>query len=206
MSGTDAAEETAKPTYRERREARAERLRGWSDKRAVKADAALTRARAMGDAIPFGQPILIGHHSEGRDRNYRARINSTTARGYEHQDKSESMAAKAANIESALKSSIYSDDANAVPALEARVAQLEAERDAIKAYNASARKGAPDTSHLSTKQKLELEQARRHMPFSMGKTKNQYPDYGLTNLTGNIARNRKRLAQLKAKAGRASDG
>jgi hypothetical protein len=48
-------------TYRERREARAERLREWADKRAEKAGAAAERASEMGAAIPFGQPILAGH-------------------------------------------------------------------------------------------------------------------------------------------------
>lgn len=33
-----------------------------------------TAARIMGDAIPFGQPLLVDHHSYKRDRNYRARM------------------------------------------------------------------------------------------------------------------------------------
>lgn len=31
-------------------------------------------ARTMGDAIPFGQPLLVDHYSYKRDRNYRARM------------------------------------------------------------------------------------------------------------------------------------
>ena len=34
----------------------------------------------MASVIPFGQPILVGHHSERRDRSYRDRIRSTEDR------------------------------------------------------------------------------------------------------------------------------
>src|SRR4051794_4138295 len=56
-------------TRRERLERRAERLRGWADGRDAKADAAYEASRAATEHIPFGQPILIGHHSE---RGHRA--------------------------------------------------------------------------------------------------------------------------------------
>ncbi|MEE8059026.1 MAG: DUF3560 domain-containing protein [Pseudomonadales bacterium] len=35
------------------------------------------RAKDMAPVIPFGQPILVGHHSEHRDRRYRDRIHNT---------------------------------------------------------------------------------------------------------------------------------
>lgn len=183
-------------TYRERREAKAERLRGWAEKRAEKADAALEQARTMADGIPFGQPILVGHHSEGRDRNYRARITSTYDRSFEHQAKAESMAAKADSIEGALATSIYSDDPDAIEQLEARIAKLEAERTAIKAYNASCRKGSPDASLLTDKQRRDLASVMQHSAYSLGKG-GQFPAYALANLSGNISQQRKRLAQLK---------
>ena len=34
------------------------------------------QAKQMSSMIPFGQPILIGHHSERGDRNYRNRISN----------------------------------------------------------------------------------------------------------------------------------
>jgi hypothetical protein len=64
----------ARMTYRERRERRANRLREWADKRNVRAEAATEQARQLADLIPFGQPILAGHHSEARDRRTRDRI------------------------------------------------------------------------------------------------------------------------------------
>lgn len=61
-------------TYRDRRLARAEQLRGQAGRNEVKADAALARADGIGSLIPMGQPILVGHHSERRHRRDLARI------------------------------------------------------------------------------------------------------------------------------------
>ena len=186
-------------TYRERREAKAQRLAEWAAKREAKAEQALNQARGMADAIPFGQPILLGHHSQGRDQRYRARIGSTYDRAFEHANKAEDMARRAAGIESQLAGSIYSDDPDAIEALQARIAGLEAERDRIKAYNVSCRKGAPDESLLTDKDRADLETVKRYAPYQLGKG-GAFPAYKLSNLNGNITRNRQRLEQLSRAA------
>jgi hypothetical protein len=184
-------------TYRERREARAERLREWADKREAKSAAAFDTAHEMADRIPFGQPILVGHHSQHRAERDRDRIGSAMDRGVEHSRKAESMNSRAANIESQLAGAIYSDDEDAIEQLAARVARLEAERDRIKAYNASCRKGARDVTLLDEKQQRDLAAGMRVGVMGAG---GQFPSYHLTNLSGNIARNRKRLESLRRKA------
>ncbi len=183
-------------TYRERREAKAERLRGWADKREVKADATLATARAKAAMIPFGQPILVGHHSEGRDRNFRAGIAAGYDRGMEHANKAAAMRAKADNIEAAAAGAIYGDDPDAIEALEARIAGLEAERARIKAYNATCRKGAPDATLLTEAEVRDLVRTAEVAPYMMGKA-GQFPAYKLTNLGGNINRNKQRLEGLR---------
>lgn len=181
-------------TYCERREARADRLRDWAGKREAKAESDYEQAARMADAIPFGQPILIGHHSEGRDRRYRDRIGSAMDRSVESQRKADSMNSRAATIEAQLAGSIYSDDEDAVERLQERIAGLEAERDQIKAYNATCRKGSPDTSLLTEQDKKCLLSVLKYTPYqSKG---GAFPSYHLSNLTGNITRNRKRLEQL----------
>lgn len=52
----------------ERAEARADRFEDYSDKRAADAQAAKNHVDAICEHIPFGQPILVGHHSERRAR------------------------------------------------------------------------------------------------------------------------------------------
>jgi hypothetical protein len=52
----------------ERAEAKAERLEDLSERRAQDADRAHKAVHAIADGIPFGQPILVGHHSERHAR------------------------------------------------------------------------------------------------------------------------------------------
>lgn len=58
----------------ERAEERADRFSDYSDSRAEDARAARQSVAAIMDGIPFGQPILVGHHSEGRARRDAKRI------------------------------------------------------------------------------------------------------------------------------------
>lgn len=188
-------------TYRERREAKAERLRDWAEKREAKSTAAYERATGIADGIPFGQPILVGHHSQRRAERDRDRIGAAMDASVEHSRMAASMTARANGIESQLERSIYSDDDDAIEKLRERIAGLEAERDRIKAYNASCRKGARDTSLLDKAQQAELVSIVRHTPYNVG-PKGQMPAYVLSNLGGNITRNRKRLASLEAQRAR----
>ena len=55
-------------TLVERAEAKAERLEDLSERRAQDADRAHKAVHAIADGIPFGQPILVGHHSERHAR------------------------------------------------------------------------------------------------------------------------------------------
>jgi hypothetical protein len=61
-------------TLVERSEQRAERFEDYSDNRAQDADNAHKAVKSIADNIPFGQPILVGHHSEKRARKDAERI------------------------------------------------------------------------------------------------------------------------------------
>lgn len=58
----------------DRAEARAERFEDYSEKRSADAAQARAAVSRIADNIPFGQPILIGHHSERHARKDAARI------------------------------------------------------------------------------------------------------------------------------------
>lgn len=182
-------------TYRDRRQARADRLNGWADKRAERAEAAAETAHDMASVIPFGQPVLAGHHSQGRDQRYRARIAGTMDKAVEHADKAKEMASRAGNIEAQLACSIYDDDPNACEALTARIAAAEADRDRIKAYNASCRRGSPDVSLLAEYQRHTLASVRR---VGQIRGNGSLPAYALTNLGARIRTDKERLARLSA--------
>lgn len=182
-------------TYRERRERRAARLRGWAEKRQDRAAASFNAAHERAAGIPMGQPILVGHHSERRHRRDLERIDSGIRRGFEHQHKAEQMASHAAEIERQADRSIYSDDPDAIEQLQERVAALEAQRDRRKQINREIRRGAGWESRiappLTDDERADLTNAAR---FSGCKG---YPPYSFQNLAGNISRQRERLAQLE---------
>lgn len=175
-------------TYRERRQRRAERLREWAAKREAGAAAVFKSHEAFRGDIAFNtQPGRIP---------FRERMNAADDRAYASLQKAASMSSRADNIEAAMDSSIYSDDEDAVERLEARIADLEAQRERYKAYNASARKGQADESLLDDHQRAELASTRKYAPYLM-KASGQFPAYVLSNLSGNISRQRQRLELLK---------
>lgn len=192
-------------TYRERREAKADRLREWAEKRDAKAASAHAAADAATAGIPFGQPILVGHHSQRRHERAIERSWDAMGRAVENSRKADEMRSRADNIEAAAGAAIYSDDEDACERLAEKLARLEAERARIKAYNASCRKaaktgGVGDLSILTEAEQRDLAETARACPYMIG-AGGSMPSYKLTNLGGNITRQRKRLAQLSRRTG-----
>jgi hypothetical protein len=175
-------------TYRERREAKAERLREWAEKRQTEAAAVLnSQPELRSDWAFITQPGRIPQ---------RDRMNAADERAFKSMDKAERMAERADNIEAAASNAIYSDDADAIERLEAKIADLEAQRDRIKAYNASCRKGQRDVTLLDEQQQKSLASSAKCAAYQI-RDNGATPAYWAQNLTGSITRNRKRLEQLK---------
>lgn len=61
----------------DRAAARAAGLTGRAGRLSATAGGLHEQAHRLADAIPFGQPILAGHHSQGRDTRYRERMGRT---------------------------------------------------------------------------------------------------------------------------------
>lgn len=180
-------------TYRERRLAKAERLRGWADKRQVAAEADLeSQPELRHDWAFITQP---GHIPA------RARMNARDDRAYASLQKAGEMSSRADSIEAAADGAIYSDDEDAIERLEERIAGLEAERDRIKAYNASARKAKANHGDLSILTEREQKTLLRAIG-TWGDVQCKhgvFPSYHLTNLSGNLNRQKKRLEALRSK-------
>lgn len=197
-------------TRRERMEARAERRREWAQGRDDKASQAWDASRSEVQHLPLGQPILVGHHSERGHRRMLERAHRKTDQAVEHMNMRDHHAAKAEGIERQLKTTIYSDDPDALEQLDAKIARLEAERDGIKAYNKTAKAGRPDPS-LMGKTELQVASDLRHVwqaaptlrDGSPNPKAGQYPSYALTNLGGNIRRLKQRRDSIAAKAAQA---
>jgi hypothetical protein len=196
-------------TYEERRQARIERLEAKAAAAEREADSRIGRAREMASFIPFGQPILIGHHSEKRDRNYRARIDANFRKGFEAQEKAKHYRQRAAAAAS--NRAISSDDEAALDKLRTRIAEAEATQTMMKAVNRVIRR---KPRNEATPEKLEeisrllggagnkyfTSPVQAFEPDCCGRI--GFPDYALQNNNANIRRMKARLAELEAMDGR----
>jgi methylase of polypeptide subunit release factors len=79
LSGQDDLEDES-TTLAERAEARADRFDGYSERRAADADGARRQVEQVSKRFEFGQPILVGHHSERKARKDAERIQSGMAK------------------------------------------------------------------------------------------------------------------------------
>lgn len=116
-------------TRRERLERKAEKRREWAESRASKSTQCYDAARREVEHIPFGQPILVGHHSERGHRATLKRCHNNMDKACEHDAMSKHHISKAGGIDRMLKNSIFSDDENAIEALEKRISEREKQRE-----------------------------------------------------------------------------
>lgn len=188
-------------TYRERRERRAERRREWAEGRTEKAEAAREKSHAALDSIPFGQPILGGHHSEKRHRADLRRADDSMRKAVEHSQMAARHEQAADTIEAQLDVSIYDDDPDAIEQLRARIEAREARRGRIKQFNRNRRKGHLTLSPLTEREQKELADTARVAAYQIG-PKGEAPRHWLSNLGAAINRDRKRLARLEREADR----
>jgi Domain of unknown function (DUF3560) len=151
------------------------------------------RSTTMARCIPMGQPILVGHHSEQRDRRFRRRLWDLMGKSVAANDKAKYYEEKAEAIES--NQSISSDDPDAIEKLKAKIAEAIARQDFMKAGNKIVK-----SKKLTIEQKTKQLKAAGHsalilQPDFCGRV--GYADYELTNNNANIRRMKQRLEQLE---------
>ncbi len=106
----------------DRAEIRAERFENYSDKRANEANAVHDHFKSIADNIPFGQPILVGHHSEKRARKDAEKIEKGMRKSIKLWDTSKYWEYRAAG---ALRHAKYKEN----PGVRARrIKKIEAEK------------------------------------------------------------------------------
>ncbi|MFH6840994.1 DUF3560 domain-containing protein [Providencia sp. 2024EL-00732] len=118
--------------YEEKQARRKERYLELAGNAAIQSGVSYSRAVKMADAIPFGQPILLGHHSERRDRNYRSKITKNFEKSFEQSSKAEYYENKAASVG---KAGISSDDPDAILKLQKKLTRLEKSHEIMKSVN-----------------------------------------------------------------------
>jgi len=190
--------------YEAKQQARKDRYLTKAQSLTEQADTTHDRARRMAESIPFGQPILIGHHSEKRDRNFRNRIHDTYGKAFALQDKAAYYDGKAASVGTG---GISSDDPDAIAKLKEQLTNVRASQDAMKKANALIRKHKDDeaaqVAAIAALEGFTEATAREAVkPDFCGRV--GFPSFALSNNNANARRIEKRIKELERKQERAS--
>lgn len=123
--------------YEAKKAARIERMRARAERVRAEGEARLATADRIASAIPMGQPILVGHHSERRHRRDIARIDANMSKGVAALDAARDLERRANRAETS--TAISSDDPEAIVKLRAQLAEVEADADHFAASVKAAR-------------------------------------------------------------------
>jgi hypothetical protein len=181
-------------TRRERLENKLAKREEWAAKRRSAAGAVFqAHEKYRGDHAFNTQP---GHIPE------RARVIRREEKAFESLQVADHHDSCAKGIANALDNSIFSDDGDAVEALEARIAEREAERTRKRNANRLYRKG--DAEGLKALG-LDLESLRMNIAkLESWQDQQPYAKYELANLGGRISADKKRLEAIKARQARSA--
>ncbi|MCZ6689951.1 MAG: DUF3560 domain-containing protein [Planctomycetota bacterium] len=184
--------------YEQKKQDRIERYKARAERADANSAAAYQRSRDLLDPIPFGQPILVGHHSERGHRATLRKADTAMRRSSEEASKAKHYREKALDAER--NRTISSDDPDAISLLRSKLEGLEARREQIKKANkAIKRKGAtPETvaAELDIARHITVTWFKPDFAGRIG-----FPSYVLSNLGGNIRRIKERIETLEATAG-----
>ncbi|MDR1838256.1 MAG: DUF3560 domain-containing protein [Treponema sp.] len=161
--------------YEERKEEKIEYFNGQAEKATIEANAQHKKAMDISSVIPLGQPILVGHHSEGRHRADIKRIDTATRKSVEALDKAEYYSHRADTLEN--NRAISGDDPEAINRYKTKLAELEKAQEQMKKINAYWRKhktfkGCPGLSdekaaELDEQMKTAYSWIQRTGPFDL---------------------------------------
>lgn len=178
--------------YQEKKQSKIDRYKELAEKNKNEASALWDQGNKMASVIPFGQPILVGHHSENRDRNYRNKIDNKFRKSIEIEEKATYYEEKAEKMES--NNAIFTDDPEASEKIADKIKRLENNQNIMKLSNKIIKSNKPDAVKIDELIKLnftESQAVKLLLPDFCGRL--GFPSYALTNNNANINRLKKRL-------------
>ncbi|WKN44907.1 DUF3560 domain-containing protein [Tunicatimonas pelagia] len=192
-----------KSNFEERRQARKERYEELADKNRQQSEERYDAARSIGDRIPMGQPILVGHHSERGHRAALKRIDNNMRKSIEHDGKARYYEDKVQTIEN--DRTIYSDDPEAIQKLKQRLADLERHQAWMKTINRLCRSkkltDAQITEQLEDQYGCSTSIIHGLLNPQYSYQKRGFQTWQLSNNNANIRRIKQRIAQLEKAEG-----
>jgi hypothetical protein len=185
-----------KHNFEERRQRRIENAERLAAKNEAESNSAYKRASDIGSHIPFGQPILVGHHSERRHRADVKKIDNAMRKSVECSDKADYYANKAESIES--NTAIFSDDPNALDKLNEKLEGLQRLQELMKATNKAIRVNKTDEKRIEALKELGFSDSRIVNLLTPERVHGiGFPSYSLTNNNANIRRLQQRIKHLE---------
>lgn len=184
-------------TSEERKQEKVNRYKALASTARQESEELAERSSKMADVIPFGQPILVGHHSEKVDRSYRGKITSMMDKAIEADKKAEYYEQKAKAAES--NNAIYLGDEDSVERLEKKVADLTDAQEKMKAVNKIIRsKKLADVEKIDKIKELGFSEKNAVMlmtPDYMGCK--GFASYQLTNNNAALKKAKERLEEAQ---------
>lgn len=186
-----------KNNFEERRQNRITYAQEKAAKKQRASEQLYKHAKEMAAFIPFGQPILVGHHSEGRDRRFRNKVHDTFGKSFKAQEQAEYYSDKAESI--ANNRTIFSDDPDAIEKLKNKLACIEAAQAYMKAANKYIKKGDKD-GFLTLPHSTEERWQKLTTPSPMNRI--GFPAYAFQNNNAEMRRVKMRIKELESLAAR----
>lgn len=177
--------------YEQKQEARRERLTAAAEAAAAESAARFAAADRIARVVD-GQPILIGHHSEGHARADARRIDNHMRKGIEADNQTKRLARAAQAVGTG---GISSDDPDAVTKLRDELAQAEALQAKMVAVNKAIRSKDPRATLSGLG--YSDEQITTYLTPDRWQGYIGYPSYRLSNNNANIRRIKARIAELE---------
>lgn len=188
-----------KSNYEERKANRIDAYTGLAAKNEKLSDDSFKRSHELGNVLPFGQPILVGHHSEKKHRALISKITSTMDAGMAASKKSEYYADKAQSIIN--NTSISSDDPTALEQLETKLAGLQKAQELYKSINKICRdKKLDEAGKFQSLMNIGIKGNTAIQVLTPVYNSTGIPQYKLTNNNANMATIKKRITSLQAVA------
>jgi hypothetical protein len=179
--------------YEQKQQRRRQRLADRADRKDAEAHAAREQSDRIISAIPPGQPILVGHHSERRHRRDLDRSDRAMRKSIDAAHAAAELRDRAAAIGTG---GISSDDPDALSKLQVQLDQAQAAHQRMVAANKLLR--ADDRTGLLAIGFTEAQIARLLEPDDLGRI--GFPDYQIKNSGTNIRRLKARIAELPQRA------
>lgn len=187
-------------TRRERLENKLAKRNEWAEKAEQRSHAEWEKSAKAVEGISFGQPILVGHHSEKRHRAAIARAQAAGNRAIEESNLSKHHREKAAGLSDYLECTIFDDDPDAIERIQQKIENLERQHEIMLVVNKICRnKKLDEFAKISAIVDLGLSEsaAKEAVHPSESWQSVGFDSYVISNNKANIRRYKERLVSLK---------